>query len=155
MKDKLRTSGGVNHLDYRTSAKADSKRVIEMKWHPPATHVRRFKGDAGEQPVEVTVNGHRVGLVFDQQNARLWIVAESPEFMEKNRNALMDIAAQAAHSGGVRGEFFSALDGGVKLLPPTRELYLDAISMCAERALEAGATLADVRHAVYAAMGLE
>lgn len=51
--------------------------------------------------------------------------------------------------------FVNAADLNVKLIPPAKQLYLSGITTCAQAALGLGASATEIRHAVFAALGLD
>ena len=135
---------------------------FELKWHPQTTHIRTSKD--GFQKIEVKpahINGNHYGLALDTTQRVLWFVSDSPDDLDKNRHLLQALAGGASLNGEaalrdvLKGEhMMHPADINVKPVPPRKELFLQAITLCAEEAIALGASAQELRHALYAGLGL-
>lgn len=153
---------GETDESLRKRAKEAAAPRFEVKWHPQTTHIRTSKD--GFQKIEVKtahINGNHYGLALDTTQHVLWFVSDSPDDLDKNRHLLQALAGgasvdgEAALSDVLRGKHMThPADINVKPVPPRKELFLQAITLCAEEAIALGASAQELRHALYAGLGL-
>jgi len=146
----------------KASVQQAARPRFEVKWHPKTTHIRTSKD--GFQKVEVKpahINGGHYGLALDTTQHVLWFVSDSPDDLDKNRHLLQALAGGASLNGEaalrdvLRGEHMThPADSNVKPVPPRRELFLQSITVCAEQAVALGASAQELRHALFAGLGL-
>lgn len=136
----------------------------EVKWHPPATHIRDGSSVfGGIAPVEVRWRGRKWTVVWSEYQKTLWVMADTDAEVKDINNAL-DLASLAQEYRKNHGRALDAetADNSVEAVSARGEdiakggkkrRSLDDITKAAQYAIAAGATREDIEEAVVAALG--
>lgn len=157
----------------RATAIADGPRVSAgQRFHPS-----HGMGEASLSPVAVNYQGNGWTLAWSRTHKTLWVLTDDEYTVLQNHAELLDIAMIVAAAGGVSQQALDEAQAKQRLAsldktrpqstPRTRaeqaalaiamnkDQALKLLAQAAAHAFVAGATLDEVRGAVYAAMGLD